>query len=106
MSIPATGYVCGQSIPILAEVDNASNVNVNHLRVILRKVIKFYTNAPRRDIKEEKIIISELSVGPVPQRGSNTWNQILNIPPLPPSNLVNCGLIDLDYELKVRAMTS
>lgn len=101
VSLPATGYVSGQSIPILAEVDNASNVTVNRLKIILRKVLTFYTNAPRRDIKKEKIIIGEVGVGPVPERGSQTWNQTIVIPPLPPSNLVNCGLIDLDYELKV-----
>lgn len=28
------------------------------------------------------------------------------MPPLPPSNLVNCGIIDLDYELFVEAQVS
>lgn len=94
----------GQGVPVHAEVDNASNVTVNRLKMMLRKVVTFYTNTPRRDIKKEKVIISELSVGPVEQRGSNSWSQTLNIPPLPPSNLVNCGLIDLDYEIKVNTI--
>lgn len=106
VALPATGFVSGQGVPIRAEVDNASNVEVNRLKLTLRKIVTFYTNQPRRDIKKDKVVISELSVGPVPQRGSNTWDQTLNIPPLPPSNLVNCGLIDLDYELKVRHLIS
>lgn len=85
-------------------MDNASDVEVNRLKLTLRKIVTFYTNQPRRDIKKDKVVISELSVGPVAPRGSNTWDQTLNIPPLPPSNLVNCGLIDLDYELKVNAI--
>lgn len=60
------------------------------------------TTQPRRETKKDKITIAELSVGPVDEHGSQTWQQKLDIPPLPPSNLVNCGIIDLDYELKVR----
>lgn len=101
ISLPATGFVPGQGVPIQAEVENASNVTVNRLKILLRKVITFYTNTPRRDIKKEKVVISELSVGPVERHGTNSWSQTLNIPPLPPSNLVNCSLIDLDYEIKV-----
>lgn len=115
----------GQSIPILAECDNASNVKVNAIKFILRKVVAFRkfprnlftvcksdrmvklelladTNQPRRETKKDKMTIAELSVGPVDEHGSQTWQQKLDIPPLPPSNLVNCGIIDLDYELKVR----
>lgn len=101
-SLPVTGYVSGQSIPINAECDNASNVKVNVVKFILRKVVAFHTNQPRRETKKDKITIAELSVGPVDEHGANAWQQKLDIPPLPPSNLVNCGIIDLDYELKVR----
>lgn len=99
--IPASGYVPGQNIPITAEIDNASNVNVDRLKVILRKTVVFKTNTPRRDMKKEKTTISEISVGPVEAHASKNWLQNIEIPPLPPSNLMNCGIIDLDYELKV-----
>lgn len=102
VSVPQTGYVCGQTIPIAAEIDNASNVPVDRLRLILRKVVVFKTNVPRHDTKKEKVTIAELSVGPVEAHGSKNWAQTMEIPPLPPSNLMNCNIIDLDYELKVR----
>lgn len=41
VSLPVTGFVSGQSIPILAECDNASNVKVNAIKFILRKVVAF-----------------------------------------------------------------
>lgn len=99
--IPAGGYVPGQSIPITAEINNASNVKVDRLRVILRKTVVFKTNHPRRDMKKEKTTIAEISVGPVDEHNSKSVTQNIEIPPLPPSNLINCGIIDLDYELKV-----
>lgn len=102
VSIPQGGYVCGQSIPVTADIENASNVGVDRLRLILRKVVVFKTKVPRQDMKKEKTIIAELSVGPVEAHGSKSLTQTIEIPPLPPSNLINCNIIDLDYELKVK----
>ncbi|XP_031621450.1 arrestin domain-containing protein 17 [Contarinia nasturtii] len=104
--IPCGGYVPGQSIPITADITNASNVKVERLRVILRKTVVFKTNHPRRDLKKEKTTISEISVGPVEEHSSKNWQQNIEIPPLPPSNLINCGIIDLDYELKIELNVS
>lgn len=100
-NIPVTGFVSGQIIPINAECDNASNVNVNTIKFVFRKVVAFHTTQPRRETKKDKIVIAEVGVGPVPGGESKNWSQQLEIPPLPPSNLSNCGIIDLDYELYV-----
>ena len=99
--VPVTGYVCGQDIPITADIDNASNIRVNSLRFILRKNLRFHTTAPRRDTKKDVVTIAELSIGPVEPHSTKNYIQRITIPALPPSNLTNCGLIDLDYELKV-----
>lgn len=99
--IPAGGYVPGQSIPITADVENASNVKVDRLRVYLRKTVVFKTNHPRRDMKRDRVTIAEISIGPVEAHSSKNLQQNIEIPPLPPSNLINCGIIDLDYDLKV-----
>lgn len=89
-------------MPVTIEIDNASRVRVERVQVVLRKVVVFKTNTPRRDTKREKKTIAELGVGPVEQNGSKTWSQQIEIPSLPPSNLANCGIIDLDYDLKVK----
>lgn len=100
--IPTGGYVPGQSIPISIDVDNASNVKVDRLRVALRKTVVFKTNHPRRDTKRDRVTIAEVAVGPVEEHSSKNENFNVEIPSLPPSNLMNCGLIDLDYDLKVK----
>uniref|UniRef100_A0A1B0GIA7 Putative signal transduction n=1 Tax=Lutzomyia longipalpis TaxID=7200 RepID=A0A1B0GIA7_LUTLO len=99
--VPVTGYVSGQVIPITAECDNASNVRVTGIKIHMRKIISFHTHQPRRETKKDKVNISEVSGGAVEPGGSNTWTFKLEIPPLPPSNLVNCGIIDVDYDLKI-----
>lgn len=65
------------------------------------QVVSYHSQHPRRETKQEETVISAFQVGPVAGHSSNTWNQPLVIPPLPPSNLTNCSLIDLDYELQV-----
>lgn len=77
-------------------------MKVDRLRAYLRKTVVFKTNHPRRDMKKDRITIAEISVGPVEAHDSKNWQQNIEIPPLPPSNLINCGIIDLDYDLKVR----
>lgn len=99
--IPVSGFVPGQSIPINADIDNGSNVDVERLKIVLRKVLEFKTNQPRRDVKKDKITIAEVAVGPVSAHSTKTEDLNIAIPPLPPSNLLNCSIIDLDYELKV-----
>ncbi|KAF2885772.1 hypothetical protein ILUMI_20407 [Ignelater luminosus] len=106
ISIPCTGYVPGQVIPVVAEVDNISNVEILGVQFTLQKIVTYHSQTPRREVKKDLKIITELKVGPVAPHGSNTWNQPLTIPPIPPSNLTNCGLIDLDYELKIEVNVS
>lgn len=101
--LPVSGFVSGQIIPITAEVDNASNVTVEALKLCLRKNISFSVQQPRSARKREVEKIDELTMGPIDAGGSRTWEQKIEVPALPPSNLVNCGIIDLDYELFVEA---
>lgn len=101
VSIPCRGFVPGQSIPITAEVNNHSNVKVDRLHVVLRKRIEFRTQTPRVESRTEKATISEFSIGPIGVNDSKTMQQSIEIPPLPPSNMENCGIIKCDYEIKV-----
>lgn len=105
-SIPVTGYVSGQIIPITCECDNASNVGISAVKFVLRKRVTFQTTQPRAEKKEQKITISELSIGPVSGGESRTFSQQLEIPALPPTNLVNCGVISLDYDLHIECDVS
>ncbi|XP_030565782.1 arrestin domain-containing protein 17 [Drosophila novamexicana] len=105
-SIPQTGYVSGQILPITCEVDNTSNVNLTAVKFELRKLVTFHTNQPRSEKRESKVIIAQLSVGPVNAGESHTFTQQMEIPALPPTNLLNCGIIALDYDLHVECDVS
>jgi hypothetical protein len=57
--------------------------------------------SPHKSTKKDNITIGELVLGSVEPHGTSSWTQVLKVPPLPPSNLNNCSIIDLDYDLKV-----
>lgn len=56
-----------------------------------------------KDTRTEEIVVTEVSKGPVEAGGSADYEQRLDIPPLPPSNLSHCSIIDLEYNLNVEA---
>jgi hypothetical protein len=41
--------------------------------------------------------------GSVEENNSKTWAARLTVPPLPPSKLPHCSIIDVDYRLEVSA---
>lgn len=67
------------------------------------QVVTFHATTPRTDTKTEEIVVAEISKGPIEAGGTADYQQHLDIPPLPPSNLANCHIIDLEYNLKVEA---
>lgn len=100
VSIPVTGYVSGQSIPIIAEIDNQSNVDLEKVKFQFRKHTAFHTTSPKMT-KKNVNSIGELALGPFNKGEQRTIRQSLEIPPLPASNMINCGIIDLHYDLYV-----
>lgn len=106
LSLPVSGYVPGQDIPITLEIDNASNISVLDVKCKLKKLITFIATSPYGSSREEEITIEEVTFVAVSPNNSNTATQNMTIPPLPPSDLDNCEIIDLSYYLKVVAEVS
>ncbi|XP_076244815.1 arrestin domain-containing protein 17 isoform X2 [Calliopsis andreniformis] len=105
-SLPVRGYVPGQSMPIKVNVENTSGVTVDTVKLILCKIVTFRATTPSSDTKTEEIIVAEVGKGPVGGNETTEYEQKLDVPPLPPSNLTGCSIIDLEYNLKVVACVS
>ncbi|XP_053611866.1 arrestin domain-containing protein 3 [Plodia interpunctella] len=100
---PVSGYCPGQVIPITVDIENKSNVQVHLVKVFLRKVVTYRASSATKKTKD---IILTIQEGPAPAGSTKHWNLNMEIPPIPPSNLVNCNIIDLDYDLKVECVVS
>uniref|UniRef100_A0A1A9VGU6 Arrestin_C domain-containing protein n=1 Tax=Glossina austeni TaxID=7395 RepID=A0A1A9VGU6_GLOAU len=100
-TVPVTGYVSGQVIPIMCECEIANNVSITKVKFALRKRVTFRAQLPRAGAKKSEITIAKIAVGPIRPNESRTFTQQLEIPPLPPTNLMHCGIITLSYDLQV-----
>lgn len=105
-SLPVRGYVPGQTMPIRINVENSSNVTVDRIMLSLCKIVTFHATVPQTETKTEEIVVTEVSKGPIEGGAVVDYNQNLDLPALPPSNLNNCSIIDLEYCFKLEACVS
>ncbi|KAL4704454.1 hypothetical protein ACJJTC_019553 [Scirpophaga incertulas] len=103
---PVSGYCSGQVIPIQVDIENKSNVQLDMVKVFLRKVVNYRATSPTTATKKTKHVILTIDVCNAPAGTTKHCNMSFEVPPLPPSNLVNCNIIDLDYDLKVECVVS
>ena len=58
--------------------------------------------SPRPETKTKCITIAEIGKT-IEDNDIVIYEQLLRVPPLPPSNLNNCGIIDIQYILRLKA---
>ncbi|KAG7213632.1 hypothetical protein KM043_002880 [Ampulex compressa] len=99
--VPSTGYVPGQTIVTMVNLNNRStSVEVTKICTKLKRNIKFHASTPHRS---ERSVNTEVCVNKIrgPFSHQNTVDSHLLIPPVPPSGLEYCQIIDLKYTLNV-----
>ncbi|XP_077273696.1 arrestin domain-containing protein 17-like [Temnothorax americanus] len=98
--IPTTGFVPGQSIETMVNLYNTSSVNVTKICVKLERSLEFHAKSPYNTTKTDKAVVkADKSVGPFGQQADITSR--LQVPPIPPSQLECCSIIDQKYSLRV-----
>ncbi|XP_076649559.1 arrestin domain-containing protein 17-like [Halictus rubicundus] len=98
IQVPSSGYVPGQIIGTLVNfVNTTSEVRITKVHTILERALRFHATSKTRTENFE--VTSSSYSGPFNTEGQA--NLEIRIPPIPPSNLSFCKIIDLDYNLKV-----
>ncbi|XP_018053906.1 PREDICTED: arrestin domain-containing protein 17-like [Atta colombica] len=98
--IPTTGFVPGQSIETMVNLNNTSSVNVTKICVKLERSLEFHARSPYSMTKTDKAILkAEQRMGPFGEQADIPSR--LQIPPIPPSHLEYCSIIDQKYSLRI-----
>eukprot|EP00916_Digyalum_oweni_P011297 GHVL01018824.1.p1 GENE.GHVL01018824.1~~GHVL01018824.1.p1 ORF type:complete len:423 (-),score=14.79 GHVL01018824.1:325-1593(-) len=93
------GYVPGEPISLFADIRNNSNRKMDKSYIDLRMVTVFHATSKSRTSTNE---VSRITQGPIEAGQSYSWEgQQLVIPPLPPSYLTGCRIIDIRYILQL-----
>ncbi|KAK3698149.1 hypothetical protein RRG08_021660 [Elysia crispata] len=89
------GYVPGEAIRLSAEISNGANRRMDKSYVELIMIVTFHATTKSRTVKNR---VAMLTRPAIPAHSEDVWSgEELVIPPLPPSYLVGCGIIDIKY---------
>ena len=92
------GYVPGQSVPLCAEVENHSGREMLGSKVQLIQITAFHARNKSKIVEK---VLGELQRGPFGE--SELWDHVpIGIPPVPPTSLPYCNIINIDYRIEVR----
>lgn len=105
-SIPQSGFVSGQIIKVSTEVTNMSNIPVDEMKFLLRKIVSYHSQTPTSKTKQEIVEIQERRTGGVSKNDHGRFLVSLPVPPVPPTNINLCKVIHISYEIKVEARLS
>ncbi|KAF7405734.1 hypothetical protein HZH68_005103 [Vespula germanica] len=99
IKVPTLGYVPGQFITteVISDI-KSPNVNITKISTKLEEEIIFHAQSFTE--KAEILLQKSQEDGPIGKR--HHTNLKLYVPPLPPSNLEHCGIIELKYCLRVK----
>jgi len=93
-----TGYVPGQQIRISADITNGSNRVIDGSRAQLVMIVQYLAQGHTKTCEYK---IRSSAKGPIAPHQEGSWkDERLEVPPLAPSELHNCKLINVNYKLK------
>ena len=70
--------------------------------IVLTQVVSFKSTYPSSKTRVTEDVIFSTNLGPMGAHSSTKHVPKLVVPVLPPSNMPNCSIIDLHYELQVK----
>lgn len=104
-SIPFSGFVPGQKIPITVELNNRSHVSVRSTKITLKGVHKFNFDYPSTSTIVEKYRLDYKLAAGVKSGTYVKLEETLKVPEmLNPSNEASCKIFQISYVIKIAAM--
>lgn len=101
-SLERGGFVPGQIINVSVDINNESSYDFEDVKISLKKVIRYNSQVPTMKTKEEVMTEAEIRHGQVKRYSKHNFIQQLTIPPVPPSNINYCRVLNVTYEVQVK----
>eukprot|EP00918_Siedleckia_nematoides_P077365 GHVU01169182.1.p1 GENE.GHVU01169182.1~~GHVU01169182.1.p1 ORF type:complete len:404 (+),score=39.83 GHVU01169182.1:29-1213(+) len=98
LTLDRLGFVPGESIHVKGEVSNGSSRLMDKSYAEITQAVGFHSTRKTRWVNSTVI---KMKKGEIRGGGSEIWNDILQIPPIPPSRLIYCNIIDIQYQLRL-----
>ncbi|XP_074645873.1 arrestin domain-containing protein 2-like [Tubulanus polymorphus] len=98
VNLDKNGYVPGETLHIDVEINNNSKIEIETSNVTFEQHIKL---SAQGNVKNITACIFSISGALIKPGDSGMYHDVIHIPPLPPSGLDGCKLIDIDYVIHV-----
>jgi hypothetical protein len=99
MKLPRKGYVPGEFISPIVELNNLSSRGINSVSLTLVQNATFFAQSSKRQGTKT---LSEVKRPGVDPGDTDIWQgRLLQIPAVPPTKLGGCRIIDVEYQLRV-----
>ncbi|PVD19293.1 hypothetical protein C0Q70_19780 [Pomacea canaliculata] len=100
LAVAQRGFVPGETIHVHGEVTNMSRRKMASSSVELLMTVMYHTPTKSRAMTQQ---VGKVKRGNIPAGDSDHWEaEKMVIPPLPPSHLHGCSIIDIKYQLQLR----
>ena len=106
VTVPVTGYIPGQSIPLTIECENRSDVDIEKIDIRLVRNVEFTTHTPYQKTRIEENLIAAEVIGPLLEGKTLTCTKYLDIPADIVPYMDHCNLIKFDYKIKMETLPS
>ncbi|XP_022106786.1 arrestin domain-containing protein 3-like [Acanthaster planci] len=100
--LPKKGFVPGEGIYVIVHVDNQDG---DETRMFTAALFQYITYRSKGYTKTKKYSLRELHLRVACPKGRVTDFNVgpLTVPPVPPSGLPGCNIIDIDYYVKIES---
>ncbi len=103
-SIPRSGYVTQEAIPISMEIDNQSNKNI-YIHASISKIVEYKSGRDQtKTCRSCNLSVSKSQS--IPPGTTSLLEKLLNIPRKLPVSITNCPVLSVNYFLVIQANAS
>lgn len=103
LELSATGFVAGQKVDVIVNVNNNCDVVVDEIKVSLKKCMSYNSTTPRKFTMEDFKPLEIKRLPGIEKRERKTLNLSFDIPAIPPTNQGFSSVISLCYQIEVKA---
>ncbi|KAH8280915.1 hypothetical protein KR054_004488 [Drosophila jambulina] len=102
LTLPQTGFVPGQTVPLKVLVGNESSIRVHEMKVGLAMMITYISDLSS-GTNSERISVAKLKADGVMRNSRKMYEFQLIIPSTPPTSMHLCRIIKIGYNIEVVA---
>ncbi|XP_017053002.1 arrestin domain-containing protein 3 [Drosophila ficusphila] len=105
LTVPQTGFVPGQQIPLSVLVTNDSHIPVEQLLISFVMLVTYHSKPPSMpNSTSERLVVNTLKGDSVQRNCKKLFNYEIRVPATPPTCFNLCGIIQIAYQVEVEGV--